>query len=165
MHETRSVELEGAEGKKVVPILDENGVLQMPAGIVFYSAVSSPYLTHAAFISEAKTGKCLTIVRIRDEKGEFSEKVQVKDLGDLISKDYLPVGYNFAGIKPLFIIHSIPVITLVDPKPLKSIEKTHLQQEISELNFSLKDFQKSLWITVKYTSMRKQFRTIEGSKT
>jgi hypothetical protein len=39
-----------------------------------------------------------------------------------------------------------------------------LQQRFAEFNYSLKDFQKSLWITTKYTSMRKQFRTIDDSK-
>ena len=41
---------------------------------------------------------------------------------------------------------------------------SHLRLEVAELGFSLKDFQKSLWITIKYTGMRKQFKTIEGSK-
>ncbi len=46
----------------------------------------------------------------------------------------------------------------------KVIGSTYLKQYLAEFNYSLKDLQKNLWITIKYTSMRKQFKTIDDSK-
>lgn len=39
-----------------------------------------------------------------------------------------------------------------------------MKQRFYEFSYSLKDLQKSLWITVNYTKMRKQFKTIDQSK-
>jgi hypothetical protein len=39
-----------------------------------------------------------------------------------------------------------------------------LRQRFYEFNHSIKDLQKSLWVTIKYTSMRRQFRTLDNSK-
>ena len=66
----------------------------------FHSAVTSPYITHAAFLCNIRDGKSLAIVRVREDNGEFVKDIKVRDLGELISKDYLVVGYNFNGIKP-----------------------------------------------------------------
>ena len=71
----------------------------------FYSLVTSPYITHAAFLSKnTDDKKVLTIVEIRDKSGEFSTNIKYRDFGGLISKDYLPIAYNFSNSKPLFII-------------------------------------------------------------
>ena len=65
----------------------------------------------------------------------------------------------------LFLLFLVNIdIFLVSEPLLKKVSLSHLRLEVAELGFSLKDFQKSLWITIKYTKMRKQFRTIEGSK-
>jgi hypothetical protein len=39
-----------------------------------------------------------------------------------------------------------------------------LREKFHDFEHSIRDLQKSLWITIEYTKMRKQFRTIEGSK-
>jgi len=75
----------------------------MEEGVFFYSLITSPYLTHAAFIVQTKEGKALAIVTIRNQEGEFVSGVRVRDLGGVISKDYIPVGYNFGGVKPIFL--------------------------------------------------------------
>lgn len=41
----------------------------------FYSSVTSPYITHAAFIVEGNTGANLAIVEIRNKSGNFSNSV------------------------------------------------------------------------------------------
>ena len=150
-------------GKCVIRINGE-GNIEMDENVYFYSLVSSPYLTHAAFMGENKQGKVLVIVQIRNKQGQFSENIKYRDLGGLISKDYLPIAYNFSNTKPLFVIPGKKYVYLVEAKLSKKISLTKFKQEIAEFNFSLKDFQKSLWLTIKYTSMRKQFKTIEGSK-
>lgn len=71
----------------------------------FYSPVTSPYITQCAFLSRLPGGGlALTIVGIRDEEGKFRAGVKTRDFGATISSDYLPVGYNFEGVKPSFII-------------------------------------------------------------
>lgn len=39
-----------------------------------------------------------------------------------------------------------------------------MKQRFYEFSYSLKDLQKSLWITVNYTKMRKQFKTNDHNK-
>ena len=77
----------------------------MDKGTYFYSLVTSPYITHAAFFAKNHNSqKVLVIVQIRDKKGEFVSGVSYCDLGGLISKDYLPIAYNFSNTKALFVI-------------------------------------------------------------
>ena len=71
----------------------------------YYSLVTSPYITHAAFFAQNRNSqKVLVIVEIRDKKGEFVSGINYCDLGGLISKDYLPIAYNFSNTKALFVI-------------------------------------------------------------
>jgi hypothetical protein len=73
----------------------------------FYSGPSSPYITHAIFwISHNETSK-LAIVEVRNKEGNFGAGVKVKDFGGTISHDYLSVGYNFNGVKPIALISGI----------------------------------------------------------
>jgi hypothetical protein len=46
----------------------------------------------------------------------------------------------------------------------KRIHSISLKQGFNEFGFSLKDLQKSLWVTINYTKMRRQFKTIDASK-
>jgi hypothetical protein len=39
-----------------------------------------------------------------------------------------------------------------------------LKQRLLDFQHSLKDLHKSLWISIKYTTMRKQFRTLDNKK-
>lgn len=77
----------------------------------FYSSVTSPYITHAAFIIKHNTGVSLAIVETRNKNGNFNNLVKTKDFGGTISQDYLPIGYNFLGAKPLIILPSINLLT------------------------------------------------------
>ena len=47
---------------------------------------------------------------------------------------------------------------------VKKLSIFGLKQRFFEFNHSLKDLQMSIWITIKYTTMRRQFKTLEGSK-
>jgi hypothetical protein len=69
----------------------------------FYSSVTSPYISHCAFVVAHKTGPKLVVVQLRKE-GVFCDGIQSKDLGATVSNDYLPIGYNFLGVKPLITI-------------------------------------------------------------
>lgn len=40
-------------------------------------------------------------MEIRNREGGFSEGVKVKDFGATTSNDYISVGYNFSGVKPI----------------------------------------------------------------
>lgn len=73
----------------------------------FYSLVTSPYITHAAFLAKVKGKSVLIVVNLRDNNGEFSKGVKVFDFGATISSDYLPIGYNFSNLKPLVIVECI----------------------------------------------------------
>ena len=68
----------------------------------FYSAITSPYATHCAFLALSKTGLKLAVVQLRDNLGQFITGITLRDMGAMISDDYLPIGYNFSGLKPLF---------------------------------------------------------------
>jgi hypothetical protein len=46
----------------------------------------------------------------------------------------------------------------------KKVHSINLKQRFDEFGFSLKDLQKSLWVTINYTKMRRQFKTIDASK-
>lgn len=39
-----------------------------------------------------------------------------------------------------------------------------MKQKLNDFGFSLKDFQKSLYVTIQYTKMRRQFKTVDSSK-
>lgn len=67
----------------------------------FFSGVTSPYITHCAFIAHHKSGLRLVVVAIRDKDGSLVEGVKAKDLGAMASTDYIPIGYNLSGVKPL----------------------------------------------------------------
>jgi len=76
----------------------------------FYSPSSSPYITHAAFIVKHEKSFMLAIVEVRNEDGSW-KNIKVKDFGGTISQDYLPVGFNFAGAKPIAVVESIITLT------------------------------------------------------
>ena len=75
--------------------------------VYFYSLVTSPYITHAAFISKHKNGHALTVFTVRDDSGAFVEGIKIHDFGATISSDYLPIGYNFSGVKPSLVVPCI----------------------------------------------------------
>ena len=51
-------------------MINEQGLIEMNKDTYFYSLVTSPYITHAAFLSKNHNGqKALTVVEIRDAKG------------------------------------------------------------------------------------------------
>lgn len=70
----------------------------------FYSGTTSPYTTHSAFLAQDKKGLKLVVVELRNSQGVFSTGIIVRDMGATVSDDYLAVGYNFAGVRPLFAI-------------------------------------------------------------
>jgi hypothetical protein len=72
----------------------------------FYSSVTSPYITHAAFIVKSEAGVSLAIVEVRNKSGHFNSYVETKDFGGTISQDYLPIGYNFSNVKPIIVLSS-----------------------------------------------------------
>jgi hypothetical protein len=89
---------------KELPTIDDNGTIRMNPETYFYSGVTSPYATHSAFLAQDKTGLKLAVVQLKDSQGAFSAGIIVRDMGATVSDDYLAVGYNFAGAKPLFAI-------------------------------------------------------------
>lgn len=76
----------------------------MPEDTYFYSGVTSPYISHCAFIAHHESGPKLVVVGLRDSEGAFSAGVKVRDLGATTSNDYLSIGYNFSGAKPAAVI-------------------------------------------------------------
>ena len=58
--ETRRIDMK--EGGKYVPRINGQGNIEMDENVYFYSLVSSPYITHAAFMGENNEGKVLVIV-------------------------------------------------------------------------------------------------------
>ena len=104
----------------------------------------------------------LVFVKVREQNGELAQGVTMRDMGSTISADYLNMGYRFDGIVPLFAISGISSIYSVSTsKVFKKIGSSHA---LGELNYSLQDLMCSLHLTVKYTSLRKQFATLEKSK-
>ena len=58
--ETRRIDMK--DGGKFVPRINGQGNIEMNENVYFYSLVSSPYITHAAFMGENSDGKVLVIV-------------------------------------------------------------------------------------------------------
>jgi hypothetical protein len=101
------VRLDFKKTEKELPTLDEAGIVQMDAQTYFYSGATSPYATHCAFLAQDKAGLKLAVVQLRDSEGSFAPGIVLRDMGAMISDDYLPIGYNFAGVRPLFTIERI----------------------------------------------------------
>lgn len=89
---------------KELPSINEAGVVQMNAETYFYSGATSPYITHCAFLAQDGKGLKLALVQLRDNEGSFVSTIKLRDMGATVSDDYLPIGYNFSGVKPLLII-------------------------------------------------------------
>jgi hypothetical protein len=101
---TENLRLDFKKADKEIPSLNEAGILQMDPQTYFYSGVTSPYITHCAFLAHDKTGLKLAVVQVRDNEGSFTPGITLRDMGATVSDDYLPIGYNFAGVKPLLAI-------------------------------------------------------------
>lgn len=97
----------------------------MPENTYFYSGVTSPYLTHCAFIAHHESGPRLVVVNLRDSEGAFTACVKVRDLGATTSNDYLSIGYNFSGVKPSAIIER----TNLTIKSILKLERNYSQLE------------------------------------
>lgn len=76
----------------------------MEAGTFFYSGVTSPYISHCAFLAHQAGGLALVIVQVRTVQGQLAAGVKGRDMGATVSDDYLSIGYNFNGVKPLVVL-------------------------------------------------------------
>ena len=73
----------------------------MDENTFFYSASSSPYISHAAFLAKHNNQLVLTVVAVRNKEGDIASAIEVRDFGGTVSNDYLLIGYRFSGVKPL----------------------------------------------------------------
>ncbi len=85
-------------------MLNEEGLIEMSSKTFFFSGVTSPYITHCALVAHTKSGLRFVVVALRAKDGSLIKGVTAKDLGATASNDYIPIGYNLSGVKPLIAI-------------------------------------------------------------
>lgn len=79
-------------------------------------------------------------------------------MGATLSPDYLSVGYRFDNVKPFCVVESIYDINLASSGSL--FRNAVSDDAVTELGYSLGDLAHSVYVTVRYTTMRLQFTTI-----
>ena len=94
----------------------------------------------------------------------MADKLKLKDFETTISSDYHNVAYNFNAMSPECVIPlSSNLFFNLESYPRQAIF-IKSQSNLDEFRLSLDDLKKSIFLTIKYTSMRKQFPTLEGTK-